>query len=102
MLRSLVLLFILPLAAAACGADAPRAQKAPVTHQGVGVVVDVNVEKARVKINHEKIEGKMEAMTMWFPVKDPALLQGLQPNDKVAFTVAEEESADLIVEIRKR
>ena len=102
MLRSLVLLFVLPLAAAACGSDAPRAQKAPVTHQGVGVVVDVNVEKARVKINHEKIEGFMEPMTMWFGVKDPAMLEGLQPNDKVAFTVSEEESSDLITEIRKR
>jgi Cu/Ag efflux protein CusF len=101
-LRSLVLLLVLPLAVAACASEAPRAQKPPVTYQGVGVVVEVNVDKARVKINHEKIEGKMEAMTMWFPVKDPALLQGLQPNDKVAFTVAEEESADLIVEIRKR
>ena len=101
MLRSIVLLLVLPLLAA-CASDASRAQKPPATHQGVGVVVDVNAEKGRIKINHEKIEGFMEAMTMWFTVKDPAMLQGLQPNDKIAFTIAEEESADLIVEIRKR
>ena len=101
MLRSLVFLLVLPLLVA-CGSDASRAQKPPVTHQGVGIVVDVNVEKSRIKLNHEKIEGYMEPMTMWFPVKEPALLQGLQPNDKVAFTVAEEESADVIVEIRKQ
>jgi Cu/Ag efflux protein CusF len=101
-LRSLVLLLVLPLAAAACASGASRAQKPPVTHEGVGVVVDVNVEKGRIKINHEKIEGYMEPMTMWFSVKDPALLEGLQPSDKVAFTVAEEDSADVIVELRKR
>ena len=100
MVRSLVLLLAIPLLVA-CSSEPSRAQKPLVTHQGVGVVVDVNVQKSRVKINHEKIEGYMEPMTMWFEVKDATMLAGLQPNDRVAFTVAEEESADVIVEIRK-
>lgn len=71
------------------------------THKGRGVVVVVNVEKSRVKINHEKIEGFMEAMTMWFDVKDAAMLSGIAPSDKVEFTITEETSADVITELRK-
>ncbi len=80
-----------PMTAAATGA----------THKGLGVVVVVNVEKSRVKINHEKIEGFMEAMTMWFDVKDASLLTGIAPGDKVEFTITEEAAADVITELRK-
>ena len=75
--------------------------KAPVTHRGVGVVVAVDAAKARVKINHEAIEGWMDAMTMWFDVKDAKMLEGIAPNDKIEFVVTEEESADVVTEIRK-
>ena len=86
---------------ASCASEASRTQQPPVTHQGAGVVVDVNVEKSRIKINHEEMPGYMKPMTMWFPVKDSKLIEGLKPNDRVTFTVAEEEAADVIVEIRK-
>ncbi len=75
--------------------------KAAVTHRGVGVVVEINTAKSRVKIDHEAIEGWMEAMKMWFDVKDAKMLEGLAPNDKVEFVVTEEESSDVITEIRK-
>lgn len=74
----------------------------PVTsHKGRGVVVAVNVEKARVKLNHERIEGYMDAMTMWFDVKDASLLNGINAGDRVEFTLVEEASADVITELRK-
>lgn len=93
---ALALVLVLP---AACSASSKPKQR--VSHKGVGVVVAINMEKGRVKIQHETIEGYMEAMTMWFDVKDASMLSGLQPNDKVEFTITEEESADVITEIRK-
>lgn len=85
-----------------CAASAPPASAAAgATHKGRGVVVDVNLEKSRIKLNHEKIEGFMDAMTMWFDVKDAALLKGIAPNDRVEFTIVEEASADVITELRK-
>jgi Cu/Ag efflux protein CusF len=102
----------LALAAAVCGLSLPAAcasrpaastaaQAPRATHRGAGVVVAVNAEKGRVKINHEKIEGYMDPMTMWFEVKDPKMLEGLAPNDRVEFVITEEESADVLTEIRK-
>lgn len=82
-------------------ACASRKAAAGATHRGVGTVVAVNLEKNRIKIDHEKMEGYMDAMTMWFDVKDAAMLGGLAPNDRVEFTVTEEEAADVITEIRK-
>ena len=93
---------LLPLLLSLPGACACRASTGPqVTHKGVGVVVAVAPEKSRIKIQHDTIEGYMEAMTMWFTVKDASMLQGIAPNDKIEFTITEEDSADVITEIKK-
>lgn len=85
-----------------CTSHAPTASATVgTTHRGRGVVVAVNVEKSRVKLNHEKIEGFMDAMTMWFDVRDATMLRGLAPNDTVEFTLTEEAAADVITDIRK-
>jgi Cu/Ag efflux protein CusF len=38
---------------------------------------------------------------MWFSVKDKSMLDGIASNDKVEFTVTEEDSADVITELKK-
>lgn len=86
---------------AACASGPAASQSPRVTHRGVGVVVDLNAEKGRVKIAHEKMEGYMDAMTMWFDVKDPKMLDGLAPKDRVEFVLTEEDSADVLTEIKK-
>jgi Cu/Ag efflux protein CusF len=49
-----------------------------------GKVVEItDKDKKRVKINHEKIEGRMEAMTMVFTVKDDAHFDQLAAGDEV-------------------
>ena len=49
-----------------------------------GKVVEItDKDKKRVKINHEKIEGRMEAMTMVFTVKDDAHFDQLVVGDEV-------------------
>lgn len=50
-----------------------------------GEVKETKPEAPGVLIRHEEIPGYMPAMTMWFDVKDPAELAGLQPGDQVTF-----------------
>jgi Cu/Ag efflux protein CusF len=100
-LRALAVAF-LPLVLSLSGACASRASTGQrVSHKGVGIVVAIAPEKSRIKIDHEAIEGYMEAMTMWFSVKDKSMLDGIASNDKVEFTVTEEDSADVITELKK-
>ena len=48
-----------------------------------GKVVSIDLEKQKVTIQHEKIEGFMDAMTMPFPLYDKDVLQTLSPNADV-------------------
>ena len=49
-----------------------------------GKVVEItDKDKKKVKINHEKIEGRMDAMTMVFTVKDDAHFDQLAAGDEV-------------------
>jgi protein SCO1/2 len=48
-----------------------------------GKVVSVDLVKKKAVINHEKIEGYMEAMTMPFPIHDADVLQTLSPNAEI-------------------
>jgi Cu/Ag efflux protein CusF len=98
---ALVVLVAVPFLASCEAHSSSTAAVAGATHKGRGVVVVVNVEKARIKINHEKIDGFMEPMTMWFDVKDASMLSGIAPSDKVEFTITEEAAADVITELRK-
>lgn len=84
---------------ASCASRAPK--PAGAQHRGRGVVVAINAEKGRVKIEHEAIENYMDAMTMWFDVKDKKLLDGLSPNDKIEFVLTEDDAADVVTEITK-
>lgn len=70
-------------------------------HSGVGVVIAVDAALGRITIDHEKIAGYMDAMSMTHSVKDPALLAGLAARDRVRFTIEETDSDDVIVELAK-
>lgn len=51
-----------------------------------GVVQQVNQDEGKVKISHDAIPAlDWPAMTMFFPVKDKAMLQGVGAGDKVRF-----------------
>jgi Cu/Ag efflux protein CusF len=52
-----------------------------------GVVVRVDVPGKVATINAEKIDNWMDAMTMDYPVHDPAQLQGLAAGDHISATV---------------
>lgn len=50
-----------------------------------GVVREVSTADQTVTISHEAVSNYMEAMTMPFKVKDPAVMAGLQRGDEVTF-----------------
>ena len=55
------------------------------TFQVKGIVREIFPERLQLKIDHEKIPGYMDAMTMNFDVKNTNELRGLQPNDQIYF-----------------
>lgn len=64
---------------------AADAESAPAA-SAVGVVQQVKPEEGRVKISHEAIQALgWPAMTMFFRVKDKAVLDGVAAGDKVRF-----------------
>lgn len=71
------------------------------TFQAKGVVKEINLEKKKLKLEHEEIKGYMEAMTMDFYVNEKNLLENIKVGDKIDFTLKHEAGIDTITEIRK-
>ena len=73
------------------GSDAVEESASPPTsetyYDGVGTIITI-INADHVKIEHDEIPGFMNAMTMNFEVKDPSLLQNLEPGMDVRFRVA--------------
>jgi Cu/Ag efflux protein CusF len=80
---------LLGFALCACKEKAPKpVSNAPIEKYKLdGVVVSVDPQAHLAKINGQKIEGWMEAMTMEYPVKDQASLESLHTGDHIAATV---------------
>ncbi len=80
----------LPAVAQSAAPQAPgtMAAKAATSEMYDGQVRRVNKETRRVTLAHGPLKGfDMPAMTMAFPVKDPALLANLKEGDKVRFAL---------------
>ncbi|GMR23213.1 MAG: hypothetical protein BMS9Abin37_1623 [Acidobacteriota bacterium] len=56
-------------------------------------------EPGRVYLNHEEMPGFMDAMSMGFDVRDPALLDGIDPGTSVEFRVVVEGESFYIDQI---
>jgi Cu/Ag efflux protein CusF len=92
--------------AAAPAADAPakaeakaKAPSAPLT---AGEVKKVDREAKKLTIQHGPIENlKMPPMTMVFRVKDPAMLEGLEPGAKIRFRAEEADGGYLVTRLQK-
>lgn len=66
-----------------------------------GEVVELR-EDGKIVIAHEDVPGLMPAMTMPFTVKDPALLQGIEPGDQVyARLIADDDKGWYLAELRE-
>ena len=71
------------------------------TYQVKGVIKEITPDRKQAQIEHEKIPGYMEAMTMMFDVKDPKELKGLQANDQVTFRMVVTEKDGWIEQVKK-
>lgn len=70
------------------------------THRGQGTVNGIDAKTGKVSLSHGPIESlNWPAMTMGFPVKDAAMLEGIQPGMKVDFELEKTESGYRIVKI---
>ena len=62
--------------------------------EGIGVVVAVDPRKNRLVLTHGEIKGFMAAMVeMSFMVTPATLLKGIEPGDKVRFTIDADKRA---------
>ena len=74
------------LAASICLAQTTPGKKALTFN---GKVEGVNESTKSLKVNGEKVEGWMDAMTMDYKVDDPAILKKLKAGDQIMATVYE-------------
>jgi Cu(I)/Ag(I) efflux system periplasmic protein CusF len=84
---------------AASGADAAVAAR---SYPGVGTVKALNPKAPSIEIAHGDIEGLMPAMQMEFDVTDAALLNGLQINDQIDFTIEDRTGIMRVTAIKKK
>ena len=52
-----------------------------------GKIVSVDSKRGAVLLNHDAVQGFMEAMTMTYPLKDPAIASELHPGDLITATL---------------
>ena len=68
--------------------NSPAKKKA---HLFRGKVEQVNLSTKSVTVNHEKVEGWMDAMTMAYAVDKESILKELKPGDQIKATVYEDD-----------
>ncbi|HSE44109.1 MAG TPA: copper-binding protein [Gemmatimonadales bacterium] len=92
---------ISPMVAVPQGEHRPREtdRETSQTAVGEGEVVAAVPNSSQIVLEHGEIKGFMEAMTMGYRVDPPSLLAGLNPGDKVRFTIDVQRRA--IIEIEK-
>lgn len=91
-LKSLILALCLAATGAAWSADD--------TAMADGEVKKVDKENGKVTLKHGEIQNLgMPGMTMVFKVQDPAVLDKLQPGDKVRFSAEKAEGGIVVTRI---
>src|SRR5688500_6127160 len=83
-------------------ASGPAAAVAARSYSGVGTVKALDPGAPSIKINHGDIEDLMPAMEMDFDVSDASLLNGLQVNDQIDFTIEDRAGIMRVTAIKKR
>ena len=83
-------------------ASGPAAAVATRSYAGVGTVKALNPKAPSIEIDHGDIEGLMPAMQMEFEVSDAALLNGLQVNDQIDFTIEDRTGTMRVTAIKKK
>ena len=56
-----------------------------------GKVESLNAAEASLRVNGDKVEGWMDAMTMNYKIDDPRVLNKIKPGDSITATVYDED-----------
>ena len=86
---------------AACTGQSENETVEPQSYDAVGMIKGIKSEGRVLVIDHEAIEGFMDAMTMPFSLDSVKLGKGLKTGDKVAFTLTEKDGDWPITKIEK-
>jgi Cu/Ag efflux protein CusF len=86
----------------AASPSGPDAAVATRSYPAVGTVKALNLKAPSIEIAHGDVEGLMPAMQMEFDVSDAALLNGLQVNDQIDFTIEDRTGIMRVTAIKKR
>ena len=65
---------------------------------GEGKVIATVPDSQQIVIDHKKIEGFMDAMTMGYRVDPPSLLEALNAGDSIRFTIDTQKNAIIKIE----
>lgn len=76
-------------------------ERGPELFDAVGVVEGVHPDLRQVVLDHEDIPGLMPAMTMSFDVPDPAILEGIEPGQRVRFRLSFDGRSYRVVSIER-
>lgn len=91
-----------PDGAAAARQVAAADNAAATAVSATGVVVQVKADQGKVKINHDPIPAlNWPQMTMFFRVKDQAVLEGIAAGDKVRFDLEKGATGMVIMRMEK-
>ncbi|MFQ5798859.1 MAG: copper-binding protein [Bacteroidota bacterium] len=85
----------------ACQEKIEESKTATTTHNGIGVVTEIDNEAATITISHQEIPGFMAAMTMRFPVKEKNLLKEIVLEDSIRFTITKTDTDFFVSQIEK-
>jgi len=72
------------------------------TFHGIGIVKNITPSKTYVVIDHQRIPGFMDAMSMPFQVRDSTILRGIAPEDAIDFEVTVEDGTPYVSSVEKR
>jgi protein SCO1/2 len=96
-------MFVLALVPIGCGgADENKASATAREYDIRGKVVDMDLSKPAVTLDHEDIPGLMKAMKMPFNVKDASVLEGIKAGDEVQGRLQKGPSGYVITRLEKR
>lgn len=85
----------------ACSTSEPLSNANKQTYKAVGVIKAIDSNNGKLTIDHEDIEGYMNAMVMDIAVKDNSLIATVKVGDKVEFELERSGEQLMIATIRK-
>ncbi len=95
------LVFALTLLSVGCAKQPTKSKEPPREYVLRGEVKSLDAKNQLAKIDHEKIEGWMEAMTMEYPIKNPDDFSRLKVGEKIQAKVIVQDLDYWLAEVKE-